>query len=126
MNTPNVTEQPEAVAAGSSPATGSADGLTFAAIKAAISNMPPKPRWCESVMNVESYERLRSDPVFEDVPMGGFGMMLIYCKPGQIAAAWMFSDRLTAQRYLEDELTENDLMAMVETGKCQPNDQAHP
>lgn len=45
----------------------------------------------------------------------------IHVKHGQVADSWMFSDSKTLQKYLAGELSEMDLMGLMQTGACQPN-----
>jgi hypothetical protein len=47
-----------------------------------------------------------------------FGIRLVE-KPGQIAAAWMFSDEKIMQAYLDGKLTEEDLKRMIHPRICQ-------
>ena len=47
----------------------------------------------------------------------------LYEKPGQVADAWMFSDDKILRKYLNDELSELDLMGMIASGACHPNDE---
>ena len=44
-----------------------------------------------------------------------WGGMSICTKPGQVAECWMFTDRKTVERYLHDELSEADFVALATT-----------
>lgn len=89
---------------------------------AALSDAPKPPPWKWCVAKPELLSRLRAElPELPKpyLPEGLYGMSL-YPKQ-QVADAWMFSDKKILRKYLNDELTELDLLELVMTGACQPN-----
>lgn len=93
--------------------------LTLASIAAAMADVPKPPPWKWCVARPELLSRMREEiPALPKpyLPEGLYGMSL-YPKQ-QVAHAWMFSDEETLQKYLNDELTELDLLELTRTGKC--------
>lgn len=109
--------------AGLAAATGSADNLTLATLKAVIAEMPNPPLWHSCTAKPEHCARLRREiPATEyQTDFGVIRVIRIYEKPGQVADAWMFSDDKILLQYLNGELTELDLFELMRTGACQPN-----
>jgi hypothetical protein len=100
-------------------AAGTTTRLTMASIKAAIASMPSPPKWTNCVAKPEHVARLSLEiPASKQTPLGG---IRVWSKPNQVADCWMFSDEKILMRYLNDELTELDLMELVRTGAVQPN-----
>ncbi len=94
------------------------DILTLATLAAAMSELPPKPKWTSCVVRqdrlrfVQRTLRVGSGPQYIGVPVFG--------KAGQVADCWAFSDDTILRRYLKGELSELDLMNMITTGVCEP------
>lgn len=92
---------------------------------AVLADAPKAPPWKWCVAKPELLSRLRAElpaPPKPYLPEGLYGMSL-YPKQ-QVADAWMFRDEKILRKYLNDELTELDLLELVRTGACQPNDPA--
>lgn len=108
----------EAAVAGAAP--GSA-ALTFATLAAMMSEIPKPPPWRYCTVKPEHAEMLR-----REIPPAQPGQLPIvgieiHENPGQVADSWMFRDSKTLRKYLAGELSELDLMGLMETGACQPN-----
>ena len=101
------------------PRTGSA-ALTLATLAAIAASISKPPPWRHCTLTPENFERLRHDPEFRSDKMPTCGIE-IHVKHGQVADSWMFSDSKTLRKYLAGELSELDLMGLMETGACQPN-----
>ena len=106
-------------------ATGSDARLTMAAMMALLSTLPPPPQWTACTAKPAHVARLRAECQVKSpspTPLGDtFAGIRLYEKPGQVVDVWMFSDDKVLRKYLNDELSELDLMHMIATGVCHPN-----
>lgn len=93
--------------------------LTLSALAAVASLMPKTAVWRHCTLTPASFERLKHDPEFRCDRLPFLGMEL-RVKHGQVADCWAFSDSKTLRKYLEGELSELDLMGLIETGSCKP------
>lgn len=96
--------------------------FTFATLAAVAAAIPKTPLWRHCALTPENFERLRHDPKFRSDRMPAYGIE-IHVKHGQVADCWMFKDSKTLRKYLEGELTELDLIGLMETGACRLNAQ---
>lgn len=95
-------------------------GITLATLAAALSDMPRPPMWRYCTVKPEHAAMLRREippAQSSQLPAGGIE---VYEMPLQAADSWMFSDSKTLRKYLAGELSELDLVALIETSACQP------
>lgn len=115
------TQRPASLAA----AHGSDARLTMASMMALLSTLPPPQKWHACTAKPEHVRRLRAECQSASpspMPLGdSLAGIRLYEKPGQVADAWMFSDDKILRKYLNDELSELDLMGMIASGACHPN-----
>lgn len=95
--------------------------LTIAVIQALVGAIPDMPQWLYFVVAHPRYEEM----VKRCVPTARIGHPALvgiecYVKRDQVADLWMFSDHKTLEQYLSGELSELDLMGLIETGSCLP------
>jgi len=105
--------------------SGSDARLTVASMMALLSTLPPPPKWNACTAKPEHVRRLRAECQATSpspLPLGDtLAGIRLYEKPGQVADAWMFSDDKILRKYLNDEISELDLMGMIASGACHPN-----
>lgn len=96
------------------------DRFTLAAIAAAMAAMPKPPPYRYCVCKPEYYVRLQRETPTDAGPFQGAGIQIF--PKFQTVAAWLFADHRTMHKYLAGELTELDLLSLVQTGGVRPDE----
>jgi hypothetical protein len=91
------------------------DILTMEKIKAALKLLPPPGTPQIFVINQRTSDALNqhASPNAHLDPISKFTGIPIHCKPNQRVNCWAFSDPKLAHRYINDEITEKDLVNIL-------------
>lgn len=105
----------------SGPPSGSAV-FTLATLAAVMADIPKPSWWKWCAAKPELLNRLRAELPDSPKPYLTEGLYGISLYPKrQVCDSWMFIDEKVLCKYLNDELTELDLLELEMTGACQPN-----
>jgi len=67
----------------------------------------------ESFVRADIEQRLKKEIPAVSIPGAEFFGMKVFVKPGQKAQCWMIGDPEISRKYLNDEITEDDLIEMA-------------
>lgn len=81
-----------------------------------------RPTWFEKFKGLTKEGECKSTATIVPNSQCSLMGMHLFQKTGQVAGAWIFRDRICLHKYLNGEMDEWDLLALIESGETTRNE----